>query len=219
MPAVAMGATFVGFGAVVNEVGFGIGQALASTAAMTLIPAQIVMVELFHAGAGLATIVLAVLFVGARLLPMTVAVMPILRHGRRDRLEFYAGAFILATMSWTYSMQRGPTLPTSQRMAYFWGVAVLNYAVVITGTGIGYALAGGLPVEIMRGLVFLMPVFFLLVFTAEAASRAVVLALVLGGVLGPAIFVVSPEWSVLGCGLAGGTLAFLVRRRLGGGDD
>ena len=219
LPALAMAAAFVGYGAVVREMGFNPAQAVASTAGMVLIPSQIVMAELYQAAAGLATIFLAVAFVSARLLPMTVALMPLLREGRGGRFRFYALASLLATMSWTYSMRRGPTLPHDQRLAYFSGVAVMNYAVVISGTVVGYWLAGAVPQPIMRGLGFLVPVFFLRVFWAEYANRAVTTALLLGAILVPAIYLVSPEWCVLVGGLVGGTVAYALRRRLGASDD
>ena len=212
LPAVAMAAGFVGFGAIVRDTGLDLAQAMATTAGMTQIPAQIVMVETAQAGAGLAGVFLAVAFIGARLLPMAVSLMPILRPGARSQVELYAGVYVMATMAWSHSMRRCPDLPTDQRMPYFWGVALANLVVVVAGTAAGHTLAGTVAPEIVLGLVFLTPVFFLLLFAAESPDRSGVAALALGAVLGPAIHLVSPEWSVLAGGILAGTAAYTLGR-------
>lgn len=212
LPAVAMAAGFVGFGAIVRDSGLDLAQAMVTTAGMTQIPAQIVMVETARAGAGLAGVFLAVAFIGARLLPMAVSLIPILRPGARGSAELYAGAFVLSTMAWTHSIRRCPNLPVDQRMPYFWGVALTNLVVVVAGTVAGHTLAVAVAPEIVLGLVFLTPVFFLLLFAAESPDRSGVAALALGAVLGPAIHLVNPEWSVLAGGFLAGTVAFTFGR-------
>ncbi len=116
-------------------------------------------------------------------------------------------------MTWTHSMRRCPNLPADQWMPYFWGAALANLVVVVAGTAAGHTLAGTVAPEIMLGLVFLTPVFFLLLFAAESPDLAGVASLVLGAVLGPAIHLASPEWSVLAGGLAGGTIAYALGRK------
>ena len=212
MPAVAMAAGFVGFGAIVRDTGLDLAQAMATTAGMTQAPAQIVMIETAQAGAGLAGVFLAVAFIGVRILPMAISLMPILRPGARGQAELYAGVFVLATMSWTHSMRRCPDLPADQRMPYFWGVALSNLVVVVAGTAAGHTLAGTVAPEIVLGLIFLTPVFFMLLFVAESPDRSGVAALALGAVLGPAIHLVSPEWSVLAGGILAGTAAYMLGR-------
>ena len=101
LPAVAMAAAFVGFGAIVHDSGFDVVQAMVTTAGMTQIPAQIVLVETARAGAGLAGVFLAVAFIGARILPMVLSLMPLLTPGARGRLELYAATHLVATMSWS----------------------------------------------------------------------------------------------------------------------
>lgn len=212
VPAVAMAAGFVGFGAIVRDSGLDVFQAMVTTAGMTQIPAQIVMIEMAQAGAGLAGVVLAVAFIGARLLPMAVSLIPVLRPDARGRGELYAGAFVLSTMAWTHAMRRCPDLPAGERMPYFWGVALSNVVVVVVGTAVGHTLAGTVAPEILLGLVFLTPVFFLLLFAAESPGRSGAMALVFGAALGPAIHTVSPEWSVLANGLLAGTAAYALGR-------
>ena len=63
------------------------------------------------------------------------------------------------------------------------------------------------------GLVFLNPLYFMLLFTADLMRKERGLALVLGAVLGPLFHLVSPDWGLLATGLIGGTLAFTIARR------
>lgn len=206
----AMAAAFVGFGAIVNDIGLTLWQGMTASGAMALMPAQMAMADLYHAGAGLAAIALAVAFISARLLPMTMALMPLFRDGAHGRLALYTAAFPLASTSWAYATRRCPDLPPEQRLPYFLGFAVSNIAIIVAATALGYALAERLDASLTAGLVFVTPVFFMLLFIAESPHRAGLLALALGAVLGPAIYMVTPEWSVLLTGLAGGTIAFFL---------
>jgi predicted branched-subunit amino acid permease len=58
------------------------------------------------------------------------------------------------------------------------------------------------------GLVFLNPIYFMLVFVADARHRARILALVVGAVTGPPLHLVSPDWGLLATGVLAGSLAF-----------
>lgn len=206
----AMAAAFVGFGAIVHDIGLTVWQGIAISGSMALMPAQMAMADLYHAGAGLVAILLAVAFIGARLLPMSMALMPLLRPSGRGRLVLYAAAFPLASTSWAYATRRCPTLPPDQRLPYFLGFALSNLAVIVAATALGYALADRLDESITAGLIFVTPVFFMLLFIAESPHRAGLFALALGAALGPPVYMLIPEWSVLLSGLAAGTLAFLV---------
>ena len=70
-----------------------------------------------------------------------------------------------------------------------------------------------LPPAVSLALVFLNPVYFLLLLLEETTRPSRLVALVAGAVLGPALHLVNPDWGLLIAGLAAGTLAFLVERR------
>jgi hypothetical protein len=63
------------------------------------------------------------------------------------------------------------------------------------------------PLPLTLALVFLNPLFFLLTF-AEVKPLANRLAIVLGGLLGPLTYLISPDHSLLITGLVGGSLAY-----------
>jgi hypothetical protein len=49
----------------------------------------------------------------------------------------------------------------------------------------------------------------------EIRSRIAAIALACGGIAGPLVYTVTPQWSVLIAGFAGGTLAFAIHKLLG----
>ena len=49
---------------------------------------------------------------------------------------------------------------------------------------------------------------------SEARSRLAGIALACGGLAGPLFYVLTPQWSVLVAGFAGGTLAFMLNKSL-----
>ena len=82
-------------------------------------------------------------------------------------------------------------------------------------TAIGFYLADLLPGYITLGLVFLNPIYFMLVFVADAKHRARILALGIGALAGPLLHLVSTDWGLLLTGLLAGSLAFFADRLWG----
>lgn len=207
-----LGAGYVGFGALAAGHDFSLFAALLSTATIWALPGQLVLVEMYAVGAPLLAIVSTVMLTSARFLPMTVALMPLLREPRHARATLYLAAHLVAMTGWAAAMRRCPDLPSAARLAYFAGFALTNWATSFVCTALGYLVADGLPPPVKLGFVFLSPIYFLLVLTADARTRAMVPALVCGALSGPLAHLVAPDWSVLAGGVVGGTVAYLVLR-------
>jgi len=144
---------------------------------------------------------------------MTVALLPTLRSGDRPPWRIYAAVHLLAMTGWAASMRRCPDLPQAERLPWFVGFAFTNWVCCLVATAGGYALAHSMPPLVRQGLVFVGPLYFVLILTGETRSRHGIAALACGAVAGPLIYTVAPEWSVLLGGLVGGTVAFLALRR------
>ena len=71
--------TYIGIGALSHDFGFSIAWALACTVLVWAGPAQVILISALGAGSGLAEAALAVGISSARLLPMVVAMLPMLR--------------------------------------------------------------------------------------------------------------------------------------------
>jgi predicted branched-subunit amino acid permease len=213
-PAIVLGASFLGFGALCRQSGLELWHGVLSTATGWALPGQIALVELYAAGASMLAMALAVALSNARLLPMTVALMPLLRAPRWRLWTYFAAAHFVAVTGWAAAMRVCPRIPPEERLPYFTAFAGLLWAMTLATTAAGYLLAGAVPVAVSLGLVFLNPIYFMLVFAGDADRRMRALALGLGAVCGPLIYLAAPDWGLLVTGLAAGTAAYGLERWL-----
>lgn len=212
-PSAVLAAGYLGFAALAKAGEFPLWAALLSTATVWALPGQLVMIEMFRAGAAAALIVIAVAFTAMRFLPMTVSFMPLLREPRQRPWHLYAASHLLAMTNWALCIGRVRELPPEQRLPYFVGFAMTTWVVCLASTLAGYFLVESFPPLVNRGLVLISPLYFLLILSGEYRNRLTSTALLLGAVLGPLLYRVTPEWSILAAGLIGGTLAYLLFRR------
>jgi predicted branched-subunit amino acid permease len=224
VPMIVLGASYLGFGSLVQGAGLDVWVGLFSTFTGWALPGQIVVIELYSLGASLLVVTAAVAMTNARLLPMTVALMPYLRHAGTPRWRYYLVSHFVAVTAWAAAMRVCPRLPAGQRLPYFAGFGVALWSMCLVTTTIGFYLAGLLPGFVTLGLVFLNPIYFMLVFVADARHRGRVLALVIGALFGPPLHLITPDWGLLITGVAAGTLAFaadaaMTRRDRGSGHD
>ena len=213
IPAVVLGGSFVGFGALVQQSGLTILHGLFSTATGWALPGQVALVELYAVGASIFVITAAVALANARLLPMAVTLMPLIRAPGVPRWRYYLAAHLIAVTGWAAAMRDCPSLPTDQRLPYFTGYAVVLWLVTLLCTAVGFAVSDAVPPYITLGLVFINPIYFMLVVAADVRGRSRVLAALLGAVLGPLLYLATPDWSLLLAGVGAGTIAFAVGRR------
>jgi len=212
-PAIVLGASFIGFGALVHQTGLSVWHALFSTATGWAQPGQVALFELYGLGASIVVIGAAVTLTSVRLLPMAVTFMPLVRAPGTPRWLYYLAANWVAVTTWAFAMRDCPRMPAEQRLPYFMGFSCTLWGVTLVTTGIGFVLAGIVPLPVTLGLVFINPIYFMLMTAADVRSRARILAVVLGAAGGPAFYLLTPDWSLLLAGVGAGTLGFL----LGGG--
>ncbi len=213
-PALVLGASYVGFGSLVGAHELSLEFALFNTLTAWALPGQVVLVELYLAGSGVLAIMLAVGLANMRLAPMTVAMMPLVAAPGRPAWRLYASAFFVAVTCWAMTMAQAPNMARSDRLSWFIGCSLVLWAASLVGTVVGFYAAAELPVSLTLALVFLNPVYFLLLFlqsTQGARDATRLVALLTGGALCVPAHLYSPEWSLLIAGLGGGTLAALYR--------
>ncbi len=219
-PALAMGATFLAFGAAVREAGLPIAWALAACWLIYGMPGQLVLLQFAAPGAavgGVAPAVLGATAANARFLPMAIALSPLLGGRELGWWRLLATPFVAIT-PWAAAMRALPPLPFAARMAWFMGFALASWLAAGAATALGHVLAPWLPVQWRAALLFANPLYFALLLAVDwrpggnpAARRAM-----LAGVLAaPAALLLPPAWALLGAGLLGGTVAFLLGLRRG----
>jgi predicted branched-subunit amino acid permease len=213
-PALVLFASFVGFGSLVRGNGWDLVHGLASSMFMWALPGQVAMIESWGVGAGLVAVVTAVALTNLRLLPMVMALMPQLRRPGVPRWQVYLAAHLIAVTTWVIGMRRCPGLPEQDRLPYFFGMAAGVWCAGMIGTVVGYLLARNVSPSVSLGLVFVNPMYFVLVLMPDSLrNRPQILSLVFGAVLGPAFHLLSRDWGLLGTGLVAGTLAFVLGGR------
>ena len=154
-----------------TAVQFPLWAALLSTATIFALPGQLAMLEMSIAGSVPVMIVITVALTAARFLPMTVALLPMLRSPGRPGWRIYAAVHLLAMTGWAASMRRCPELPYEQRLPWFVGFALTNWVACVASTAVGYGLAESLPPLVRQGLVFVGPLYFVLILTGETRTR------------------------------------------------
>lgn len=206
-------AGYLGFGALAAAHDIPLAIAVATTAVLWALPAQIVFVEMHSLGAPLAALVIAVMLSSARFLPMTVMLMPEMRDARHRAWKYYLAAQLLSLSGWTMAVARFPQMPRAQRLSWWYGFTLVLMLVCALSTALGYLGADRLPPLARLALVFMVPMYYLLILTGAVQNRSAALGLACGAIAGPLAYLASPEWSVPLAGMAGGSAAYLILKR------
>jgi predicted branched-subunit amino acid permease len=203
-PAVAMAVTFLAFGAAVATAGLGLGWAITASLAVYGMAGQVVL--LGAAGGAALPAALGATVANARFLPMALAISPWLGTGWR---RWLALPFIAIT-PWAAAMRVLPALPAAQRLAWFLGFALVSWTVAGLATAAGHWAAPSLGPGLLAALLFTNPLYFALLLAADLRVAAPRRAIVAGVLAAPAALLLPPAWALLGAGLLGGTLAFII---------
>ena len=212
VPAFVLFGTFVGFGALTSESGLTWLDTIFMSVFVFALPAQVVLVDKMARGASIFTAALAVTATAARLLPMTVALLPMIRDRRVPKWMEFAVAYFVAVTMWVEAMRRAPGVPRHLRGAYVLGITAWLLAFSSAGGLIGFFLAARVPPVVAATLLFMTPIYFVLSMLSGAQSAAGVMPVVLGLVLGPLFHVLVPELDLFLTGLIGGSISFLLAR-------
>ena len=209
-PAIALGASFVAIGALLKNLGFTIQESIFSTFLTYALPGSLIMAESMFVGASLLNIFLAVWFVNARLYPMAVSLFPLMMHKSQPKWKYYFSCHFIAVSAWLIMKSNYKKIPKEYRIDYWIGIGSATVSVSVIGTFIGFYFSEFMNKDMMIGLAILNPVYFLCMMVGASKTIQVTLSVLLGIILGPIIYLFSPEWSILLAGVIGGTIAYLV---------
>ena len=212
VPAFVLFGTFVGFGALTSESGLSWLDTIFMSIFVFALPAQVVLVDQMARGASILTATLAVTATAVRLLPMTVALLPMIRDRRVPKWMEVAVAYFVAVTMWVEAMRRAPGVPRHLRAAYVLGLTAWLVAFTTVGGLIGFFLAARVPPVIAAALLFMTPIYFVLSMLGSTRSTAGAMPVLLGLALGPLFHVLVPELDLVLTGLIGGSISFLLAR-------
>ena len=100
----------------------------------------------------------------------------------------------------------------------FYGISItelskataLMFTVPIFSTILGYYSADFLNREMMIGLAIINPIYFTCTMIGVMKSIQLNVSIILGAILGPLFYLISPDWCVLIGGFVAGTVAFVI---------
>ena len=215
-PAIPLAACFIALGALLKDAGFNLQQSVASSFFTYALPGQLVMAESLVLGASLVNIFIAVWLVNFRLYPMTVSLFPLLKHKSQPRWKYYLSCHMIAVSSWLIMKDNYKKIDQKFRLDYWLGIGCGTLSAAVISTFFGYLISDYLTAEMMVGLAIVNPVYFLCMMIGAMNNLKITIAILSGGLLGPILYLVTPEWSILIAGIVGGSIAFLIKDKKNG---
>lgn len=214
VPAVILVMSFVGFGGLTAQAGMTAGEAMLLAVSTWALPSAVVVVGAIINKVPFYATVFAVILASVRLMPMTMALVPILRGPKTRTWHLLVASNFVAVTAWVFAMNRLPDLPREGRLPYFLGLGSTLAFVNMLVTGLSHSLSASLPPVAAASLQFLTPIYFLVSMSQAARLKTEYLAILLGLCLAPLLHVMVPETDLLWCGLIGGTIAYLAGKFL-----
>ena len=213
VPALGLGSSMFAFGAFLHSAGFDIFQSFLSTFFTFALPGQFVMAETILAGGTLLNIFLAVLLTNSRLYPMTVNITPLIRNSNIPKWKQYLGAHFIAVTSWFNFFSVQKNIKEDEKFNYFVGLGGFLWANSVVCTVAGYLFSNLVPHEILIALVFINPMYFLVMTVSNLEEKKIICSILVGATLSIFLNDVFPGWSVLIAGVLAGTLGFFIFRK------
>jgi predicted branched-subunit amino acid permease len=213
VPALGLGSSMFAFGAFLHSAGFDIYQSFFSTFFTFALPGQFVMAETILAGGTLLNIFLAVLLTNSRLYPMTVNITPLIRNSNVPKWKQYIGAHFIAVTSWFNFFSVQKNIKEDEKFNYFVGLGGFLWANSVVCTVAGYLFSNLVPHEILIALVFINPMYFLVMTVSNLEEKKIICSIFVGATLSIFLNDFFPGWSVLIAGVLAGTLGFFIFRK------
>ena len=209
-PAIALGCCFIAIGALLKNLGFNIQESIFSTMLIYALPGSLVMAESILVGASLLSIFIAVWFVNARLYPMAVSLFPLMMDESQPKWKYYLSCHFIAVSAWLIMKSNYQTVEKENRIDFWIGIGTATWSFAIIGTIIGFIASDYLNKDMMIGLAIVNPVYFMCMMIGAMKTIQIGVSVILGAILGPAFYFISPEWCILYGGFAAGTVAYFV---------
>jgi predicted branched-subunit amino acid permease len=204
--------SYISIGALAHDLGFPLVWTVLSTLLVWAAPAQVILISALGTGTAPFEAGLAVALSAIRLLPMVVALLPVLRTVRTRAYALVLPAHFTAVSFWIEALRLAPALPRENRIAFANGLGVGLVTAAVVATTAGYHFAGVLPNAIVAAMLFLTPMSFLTSAIRGARLLSDKAAYVIGVVMAPLLAYEQVELDLLWTGLIGGTAAYALHR-------
>ncbi len=208
IPGISLAASFFALGALFKNSGLNAMQSFLSTLIGFALPGQVVMAETLIVNGTLLNILIAVFLTNARLYPMTVNLVPVIRQKNRPRWHYYFLAHFIAVTSWVYMLSNYNKINKENRFSFFLGLGVTLWVLSTIATVIGFYTAGIISKKVLVAIIFLNPIYFMCMIVSVLNKLHIILTVFLSIILAPILFLVTPDWSVLLAGVISGIISY-----------
>src|ERR1700693_3892417 len=116
--------TYIGFGALTHDYGLPVVWAMLSTVLLWAGPAQVILATTLGSGTALIEGALAVGLSSVRLLPMVVALLPLVKEERTRGWQLVVPVHFMAVSVWVEAMRVTPGMPREYRIPFCNGVGM-----------------------------------------------------------------------------------------------
>ena len=209
-PAIGLGLSMFTFGAFLKSSGFTIFQCFSSTFFAFALPGQFVMADLLIAGGSILNIFFAVLLTNARLFPMTINLIPIIKNTKTSKWKLFLISHLIAVTAWINMFASYKKIKKNDRFEYFLGLGGSLWISSIIFTVLGFICSDLISNKILLGLVFFNPLYFLIMTLSNIKSEKLLVVFILSACLGPLLNYLNSSWGILLAGFISGTLGFLI---------
>jgi predicted branched-subunit amino acid permease len=204
--------TYTGIGALAHDYGFSPWWLALSTLLVWASPAQVILVSLLGTGAGLIEVAVAVTLSAIRMLPMVVALLPLLRTQTTRTRDLLLPAHFTSVSMWVESLRLLPAVPPERRVAFCNGLSAGYMGTAMVFGFVGFFLAARLPPLLAAMLLFLTPISFLVTTARNSRQMIDRLALGLGLVIAPLLAAYKVELDLMWTGVSAGSIAYAIHR-------
>jgi predicted branched-subunit amino acid permease len=149
---------------------------------------------------------------GARLLPMVLSLLPLIRAPHTRNRDLIVPAQLTAVSMWIESQRLLPSLPRDTRIPFSIGLGIGFMTAAHVGTLIGYHLATSFPPLLTAALLFLTPISFLISTVRNCRLISDWLSLVFGLLVAPLLVWWNVGLDLIWTGIIGGSLAYAFHR-------
>ena len=204
--------TYIGFGALIHDYGLSVVWGMLSTVLLWAGPAQVILATALGSGTAMIEGALAVGLSSVRLLPMVVALLPLVKRERSRAWQLVVPVHFMAVSVWVEAMRLAPNIQREQRIPFCNGIGMMLLSTGVVMTAVGYYLSALLPTLFGAAAMFITPISFLVSTARNSRLLLEKAALVLGLVIAPVLAYYKVELDLLWTGAVGGTLAYLFWR-------
>tara|TARA_E500000178_G_scaffold339682_1_gene381449 strand:- start:510 stop:1208 length:699 start_codon:yes stop_codon:yes gene_type:complete len=211
-PTIGLGLSMFTFGAFLKSSGFTLYQSFSSTFFAFALPGQFIMADLLIAGGSILNIFFAVLLTNARLFPMTINLIPIIKNNKTSKWKYFLISHLIAVTAWINMFASYKIIKKNYRFDYFLGLGGSLWISSILFTVLGFICSDFINDKILLGLVFFNPLYFLIMTLSNINSKKLLLVFILSAFLGPLLNYLNSSWGILTAGFISGTLGFFIFR-------